>query len=86
MTGWQVLATIATTTIAIVAVVSLIRNSIRDFRRELEGKVEGISNRLRELETSTARFRGETEAKLEPKSVNDLAAKLVKAMREENSA
>ena len=61
MAGWQFTATVigtaATVTIAIVAVVSLFRSTIRDLRAELETKVGAIEIRLRELETSTYRVR-----------------------------
>lgn len=90
MAGWQFTATVigtaATVTIAIVAVVSLFRSTIRDLRAELETKVGAIEIHLRELETSTAEFRGETNAKLGQQGVDNLAARLENAMKQGSSS
>lgn len=86
MTGWQiavaVIGSAASITIAVVAVVSL----FRDFRKDLEAKVEGIESRLRELETSTAEFRGKANANLGRQGVDELAAILEKAIGQGGSS
>ena len=71
---WDVLTAVASMVVAAVAVISLVRVAIRDFRKEVDGKFDNLTRRLGDLETSTAGFRGAMEARLNQQDFEALRA------------
>ena len=72
MIDWNVITAVASTVVAAVAVISLVRIIVRDLRKEIEDKIDKLTTRLTALETSTAGFRGAMENRLEQQDLTSL--------------